>query len=142
MYEFYILKAKNVKMNNQTAIEIIKTNKQKISDLINSFSESIENKNCKDEILKVFHKLSYFSSEIFIGEELLMKKHGIESITEHTKEHNQFVEKIKYFQQQYENKEKGLCVELLDYLKKWHDEHVLKTDETLIEYLTKISEKE
>ena len=122
-------------MNNQTSVEIIKMNKQKISDLINFFSKSIEDKNCKSEILNVFHKLSYFSSEIFICEELLMKKHGIKSVAEHTKEHNEFVEKIKYFQQEYENKKKGFCIELLNYLKHWHEQHILKADETLIEYL-------
>ena len=124
-------------MNNKTAIELIKANKEKVADLINSFSESIKNKKCKEEILNVFHKLSYFSSEIFIGEELLMKKHDITSFAEHIKEHDEFVTKIKYFQQEYENKKKNLCVELLNYLKQWHNQHIIKTDETLIEYLNK-----
>ena len=124
-------------MTNQLAFEAIKENKQKISDLINSFSKSIEKKECKNEILNVFHKLSYYSSEIFIDEELIMKKYEISSISEHIKEHDEFVNKIKYFQKEYENKKQGLCVDLLKYLKQWHEQHILKADETLIDDISK-----
>ena len=124
-------------MTNQSKIEIIKENKQKISDLINSFSETIDNKECKTEILNVFHKLSFYSSEIFISEELIMKEHQISSMPDHIKEHKEFVNKIKYFQQEYENKKEGLCVELLQYLKKWNELHILKSDETLIQNINK-----
>ena len=74
-------------MANQSAVEVIKENKKKIFDLICSFSESIKKKECKAEILNVFHKLSFYSSEIFIGEELIMKKYQYSSISEHINEH-------------------------------------------------------
>jgi len=119
-------------MTNKKAIELIEANKQKVSELISSFSESIKNKECEKVILNVFHKLSYFSSEIFIGEEILMKENKNPLIFEYIKEHSEYVNKIKYFQKEYENKKPNLCVELLEYIKQWHEHHILKTDKIII----------
>ncbi|MBN1252599.1 MAG: hemerythrin family protein [Bacteroidales bacterium] len=123
-------------MTSQLALEAIKANKQKISDLISFFSKSIDENNGEKEILNIFHKLSFYSSEIFISEELIMKKYEISSLSEHILEHKDFVDKMKYFQQEYENKNEGLCVELLNYLKKWHKTHILKLDEDIINSIT------
>jgi len=122
-------------MSDSLTIDAIRKNKKKIEELIQFFDKSIKENSCKEEIVNVFHKISYYIHDFFINEELLMKKHEVPFFTEHVKEHQQFAEKMIYFQQEFENDKPKLCVDLLTYLQLWHKKHILNSDEKIITYM-------
>ncbi len=122
-------------MSNPLTIDSIKENKDKIQELINFFSKIIEENKCKDEIVNVFHKISYYTHDFFISEELLMKKYEIPSLSDHIKEHREFVDKMIVFQKEYEQDEPRVCIDLLVYLKRWYKKHIINSDEKIIAYI-------
>ena len=116
-------------------IDSIRTNKKKIEELIHFFSNSIENNKCKEEIISVFHKISFYTHDFFINEELFMKKYDMPLLSDHVKEHLEFANRMQQFQKDFEQGKAKLCVELLSYLKLWYEKHILNSDEKIISYL-------
>jgi len=125
-------------MSTSLTIESIQNNKKKIEELIQFFSNSIEQKKCKEEIVNIFHKISYYTHDFFINEELFMKKYEMPTFSEHVKEHHEFIEKIVFFQKEFELGKPKLCVDLLSYLKIWYNKHMLNSDEKIIEYMKQV----
>ncbi len=122
-------------MSTTLTVDSIRHNKEKIKELINFFSKTIEENRCAEEIVNVFHKISYYTQDFFINEELLMKKYEIPSFSEHVNEHRVFAEKMIFFQNEFEQGKPELCEDLLSYLKQWYEKHMLYSDEKIIEYI-------
>ena len=122
-------------MSNYLTIDSIRKNKIKIEELIQFFSKTIEENKCKEEIVNVFHKISYYTHDFFISEELFMKKYEMPSFSEHVKEHREFADKMIAFQKEFEQGKPELCVDLLNYLKLWYEKHMLNSDEKIIAYI-------
>jgi len=122
-------------MSNFITIDSIRDNKKKIKELIQFFSKSIEQGKCKDEIVNVFHKISYYTQDFFINEELFMKKYEMPSFSQHVKEHREFADKMIAFQKDFEQGKADLCVDLLSYLELWYEKHILNSDEEIIAYI-------
>lgn len=122
-------------MRNTLTVESIRDNNKKIKELINYFSESIKEDKCKLDIVKIFHKISFYTQEFFINEELYMKKYDIPFISSHIKEHKEFSDKMLVFQKQFEEGKADLCPKLLSFLKYWYEKHVQNADEAIIGYI-------
>ena len=122
-------------MSESLTIDSIRNNKKKIEELIQFFSKSIEEKKCEDEIVNVFHKISFYTHDFFINEELFMKKYEMPSFSEHVKEHKEFADKMIYFQKEFEQGTPSLCTDLLSYLEFWYDKHILNSDEEIVAYI-------
>jgi len=122
-------------MNNPLTIDSIRKNEKKIKELIQFFSKAIEENKCNEEIVNIFHKISYYTQDFFISEELFMKKYEIPNFSEHVIEHSEFANKMIAFQKELEQGKPKLCVDLLDYLKLWYEKHILNSDEKIIAYI-------
>ncbi len=122
-------------MSKPLTIDTIRDNKKKIEELIQFFAKSIEEKKCEDEIVNVFHKISFYTHDFFINEELFMKKYEMPSFSEHIEEHRDFADKMVYFQKEFEQGKPNLCPNLLSYLQLWYDKHILNSDEEIIKYI-------
>lgn len=120
-------------LNISTLVE----NKKKINELIEGFAKLISGEFCKNDVLDLLHKVSFYTESFFINEEIFLKKHKIPSYQEHIDQHKNFVEKMLYFQEKLENNHLNIVDELLTYLKEWHKNHVLKNDTELIEFIEK-----
>jgi hemerythrin len=112
-------------------------NKQKIAELINSFSKTLDQSMCKNDVLDFLHKVSFYTENFFINEELFLKKYEIPSYKEHVEEHKLFVTKMIHFQERLEKEKLDICKELHQYLNNWYNHHVLKNDKEIIEFIEK-----
>ena len=122
-------------MSNSLTIDSIRDNKNKIEKLIQFFSKAIEEEKCEGEIVNIFHKISFYTHDFFINEELFMKKYEMPSFSRHVKEHREFADKMIAFQKEFEEGKPNLCINLLDYLKFWYNKHMLNSDEEIIIYI-------
>ncbi len=122
-------------MSTSLTIDSIRQNKEKVKELIQFFSQAVEQKKCKDEIVNIFHKISFYTQDFFVNEELFMKKYEIPFLLEHVNEHKVFADKMNFFQNEFEQGKPELCVDLLSYLKHWYDKHMLNADEQIVEYI-------
>ena len=121
----------NVTLNTLTE------NKRKIVELIDSFSVTLNKNLSKNEILGFLHKVSYYTENFFIDEEMFLEKYKIPSYEKHVNEHKYYVEKMVYFQKKLETNESINCKELFDYLDDWYKNHMLKNDNEIIEFIEK-----
>jgi hemerythrin len=112
-------------------------NKKKINELIEGFSKAIGKDFCKNDVLDFLHKVSFYTENFFINEEIFLKKYKLPTYQEHVDQHNKFVKKMVYFQEKLEGNNLEICKELLDYLIDWHKFHVLKNDNEIIEFIEK-----
>jgi hemerythrin-like metal-binding protein len=110
-------------------------NKKKIVELIDSFSQILNKSLTKNEILDFLHKVSYYTENFFIDEELFLKKYKISSYEKHVNEHRVYVEKMVYFQKKLESNETIDCRELYEYLNDWYKNHMLKNDNEIIQFI-------
>lgn len=117
---------------------IIKTlteNKEKLVELMENISKLIGQPLSKSEILDILHRVSYYTENFFINEELFLKKYDIPSFKSHSEEHKNFVEKMIWFQKRLENDDLEIGRELFNYLNDWYRYHILKSDNTIIEFI-------
>jgi hemerythrin-like metal-binding protein len=122
-------------------IESLLENQKKIADLIEFFNEAMTKKKCKEEVLELMHRVSYYTEEFFINEELFLKNYQIPSFQLHNNEHRQFIEKMMLFYKRLENNDPDICTDIISYLKEWYEKHILNSDKQIIEFLQKNSEK-
>lgn len=122
-------------MSDTLTIESIRSNNKKIKELIDFFSKSIAEDRCKVDIVNIFHKISFYTEEFFINEELYMKKYNIPFVSSHIKEHREFADKMVFFQNEYEDGATDLCPKLLSFLNYWYKKHVQNSDEAIIEFI-------
>lgn len=85
-----------------------------------------------DQILKEFTQYGILH---FGTEEWFFNKFNYDKMSEHVAIHNQFKEKLQY----WENKcsidgSKTTLIEMADYLKNWLEWHILKTDREYVEF--------
>jgi methyl-accepting chemotaxis protein/hemerythrin len=116
-------------------IETLTENKKKIAELIESFSIKTNQELCKNAIIDFLHKVSFYTENFFINEELFLKRYKMPSYEMHVNEHKQFVEKIMHFQKKLENNELNICAELYEYINDWYKNHILKNDKEIIDFI-------
>jgi len=116
-------------------IENLVENQKKIADLIEFFNDAMNKRKCKDEVLELLHRVSYYTEDFFISEELFLKNYQIPSYQLHNNEHKQFVEKMMQFYKRLEENDPDICNDVMSYLKEWYEKHILNSDKQIIEYM-------
>jgi hemerythrin len=105
--------------------------------LINAFYNRIVEKVGKSAILQAIVDLENYTLIHFNEEERLMKAASYPYLTEHQKEHQQFIETVANFRKRYEGGRLLLSLEVTGFVKQWITDHIMKTDQL---YKSKINE--
>jgi hemerythrin-like metal-binding protein len=119
-------------------IDNIVENQKKIADLIESFKVAMNSRKCKEEVLELLHKVSYYTEDFFINEELFLKQYQAPFFQEHNNEHREFVENMMLFYKRLESNDINICNDVMSYLENWYEKHILDADTHIIEYIKKI----
>lgn len=116
-------------------IDKLVENREKIADLIETFSLALKKKNCTPEVLDLLHRISFYSEDFFIHAELYLKKFNITSYEEHTKKHKEFVNQLMQFQGRLEKGESMLAFDLYDYITNWFSTYLTTTEKEVAKYI-------
>ncbi|NJO87911.1 MAG: hypothetical protein HC831_02330 [Chloroflexia bacterium] len=114
-------------------IDTIKENKEKIANLIETFSKAIQKKNCGAEVLELLHGISFYSEQFFIAAGLLLEKYEILSFEKHEIRHMEFVKDLMQFQERLEKGESMLAFDLYDYVKNWFEDYLQGTENEILD---------
>ncbi len=76
----------------------------------------------------------------FQTEERLMEKNGYPHFVEHKKEHDNLLQKVDVFYDEFSSGKKAFTIELLTFLDDWVTDHILKTDMKYKPFFEKIAE--
>ena len=97
-------------------------------DLINDLYDAFGSQKNKKVIKKVIKELLDYTVYHFGNEEESFKKIGYKESDNHQIQHEKFIEKIETFGKEFEEGDASLSFEILDFLKNWLLNHILKID--------------
>ena len=102
---------------------------------INLLQESVKEEHDNQEISEILGGLVDYAKTHFFVEEELMRAYDYPGATAHKIEHDSFKKKIDMLARHFEQGNVLIEDRLLDFLKGWLIEHILKTDASLANFL-------
>jgi len=110
---------------------------KRIIEMIDELWYAMKQGKGREKVGDILEKLSDYVNTHFVSEERLMKEYDFPEYEEHRKEHEEYAEKVKEFIRRYKNREMGLSIHLLTFLKDWLSNHICITDKKYGPFLNK-----
>lgn len=107
-------------------------------DLFNRLYQAYINKSDSKSIQMVLKELVDYTIWHFDFENRMMEKYNFQNYSEHKVQHDDILEEVKVIYNKLESSEEMSMVNILEFLKKWLVNHILKTDLVLGRYLKQI----
>ncbi len=108
--------------------------------LISLFENLIdEMKQAKGSLIigNILKELTEYTDYHFVEEEKIMEQINFPDIKEHKEEHLYFVNKIKFLNDQFLQKDLDVVIEVADFLFSWLKNHILYSDKKIAFYIKK-----
>jgi hemerythrin-like metal-binding protein len=125
------------KQEYQLDVEFLDERHQKFLDLVNLLVQAINEEKEADELPQLFFKLMNFVENYFLQEEMLFKEYQYHDLEKHQEEHNQFVQKIAFFQDEFSKGNESVGYEMLGFLSWWIKDRIMRYDSNALEFLKK-----
>lgn len=119
---------------DELSVEIGEIDEQhkKLVNMINDLSYAMSKGKGKDVIEAILSGLTDYTVEHFANEENYFKRFGYTGFLKHKREHNDFVDKITQFQNDYKIEKVMLSLEIMKFLKEWLQDHIKGSDKEYI----------
>jgi methyl-accepting chemotaxis protein len=104
-------------------------------DLINELYDAFGSNKNKKIIKRVLEELLDYTVYHFGHEEELFHKHGYKESDNHEEQHEKFIERVKQFKTDFEKGNALLSFDLIEFLKNWLLNHILKIDVRYVPFL-------
>lgn len=108
---------------------------KKLIDLINQLDAAMCKGQGKQVLGKILGDLINYCSSHFATEEKLFNLHGYPDEDEHKAKHQKMTEKVLSLQKEFQLGKITISNDVMDFLKKWLDKHILGTDKKYGPYL-------
>lgn len=120
-------------------VDILDEQHKKLFSTVNRLLDVFENGS--DDYLSVIKELIHYLSVHFHQEHIIMMKANYPGFAAHSKEHENFTEKVDGFLRDYKEGNQDLGLNMVVFMKEWIREHTTKMDMQYAEYLLKNAEK-
>lgn len=100
----------------------------KLVDLINQLHDAMKEGKSKEIIGRIISDLVTYTKFHFFAEEKIMADNNYPGYLRHKKEHEDLTQKVIQFQSDYESGKAVLSLELMQFLKTWLVNHIMKVD--------------
>ena len=124
-----------------TGISEQDTQHKKLIDLINQLNDAMQAGHGNDVMGKVLSELVNYTVFHFGYEEKLMAQHKYEDTPAHKVEHAKFVQTAGDLKKKFDSGSAVISVEIMNFLRDWLTNHIMKTDKKLGQALTKLGVK-
>jgi len=101
---------------------------KKLIELLNTLFDAMKEGKSKEVIGNVLDELVKYTEYHFQAEESKMKEFGYPGLAGQQAEHMKFVEQITAYDRKYKSGDLLLSVDMLQFMKDWLSNHILKTD--------------
>jgi hemerythrin-like metal-binding protein len=125
--------------NNALSTGIAEQDNQhkKLIDLINQLNDAMHSGKGNDIMGKVLTELVNYTVYHFGYEEKLMGQHGYSDTPAHKAEHAKFVQTAGDFKKKFESGSAVVSVEIMNFLRDWLTNHIMRTDKKMGQELGK-----
>ena len=100
----------------------------KLIDLINQLHEAMKEAKGKEVVGGIISELVSYTKHHFSAEEKLMKENSYPEYAKHKTEHDNLTNKVVEFQNSYKSGKAPLSMDLMQFLKDWLVNHIMKVD--------------
>ena len=114
---------------------------KKLIELINQLNDGMQAGKGADILGKVLSELVNYTVFHFGYEEKLMTQHKYEDTPAHQAEHVKFVQTAGDFKKKFDSGSAVISVEIMNFLRDWLTNHIMKTDKKLGQSLVKLGVK-
>lgn len=108
---------------------------KKLIDLINQLNTAMAKGQGKKTSGKILEDLIRYCSSHFKTEEKLFDQYGYPDADEHKAKHKKMTEKVLSLQKQFQQGKITITFDVMDFLQKWLDKHILGTDKKYAPFL-------
>ena len=116
-------------------IESIDEQHKILVEIINNLNEAMRNSETDQIISDIFQRMIGYTEIHFAFEENLFDRYGYEGSTAHKAKHVALIDTIQSLQQKLDEGDARVGIEVMEFLKRWLTDHILKTDRDYAEFL-------
>jgi len=135
VYFCYMVSNYSWKEEYNTGVDFIDEQHQYFLNIIRDLKEYLENGIDKDIASKIFFSLVHYAEHYLIQEEIYFKDYHFPSTNEHKELHAAFIKRVIQFKTDYHREIEHTCQTMMEYLVSWFDNHILRYDKEVIDYL-------
>lgn len=123
--------------NNNLSVNIHEIDQQHLIliDMINNLHEAMKQGKGKEITGEIIDGLSKYTATHFKTEEDYFDIYGYPEAESHKKEHADFVSSVMYFKEGYANGKMSLSIDVMQFLGKWLQNHIIGSDKRYSKYL-------
>ncbi len=114
---------------------------KKLIDLINQLNDAMQAGKGAEVLGKVLSELVNYTVFHFSYEEKLMGQYKYENTPAHKAEHVKFVETVGAFKKKFDSGSAMISVEIMNFLRDWLTNHIMKSDKKLGQTLSTLGVK-
>lgn len=104
-------------------------------DYINLLQKAVENESSVKIIGQVLDGLTEYTNTHFFVEEEMMKAFEYPDMAHHKKAHEGFCNRLATLQENYDTGNAEISSDVMNFLKEWLTEHIMKIDRRLSDFL-------
>ena len=119
----------------ETGVKVIDDDHKELVRMINNLHSGLVSGLGISQMTFILNDLIQYTGVHFKREETLMEKHLYPEFDKHKAEHTDLVGSVIDFQEQLKAGRKFFSIELMQFLKNWLVDHILKTDMKLGSFL-------
>lgn len=119
----------------RVGVTAIDEHREKFFGIINKLKQVITEKDCKINVADIFFSLVHYAEHYLIQEEIYFKESGYSGFSQHQESHNNFINRIIKFKEDYKNGKPEVCEDMYFYLENWLVNHILHYDIQAVKWL-------
>ncbi|AFN75423.1 hemerythrin [Melioribacter roseus P3M-2] len=116
-------------------IKVLDNQHKKLVDTINLLYDAMKQGKSNEVLSKIIFDLIAYTKTHFQSEEDLFEKYSYPNKLQHKKEHDDFVNSVGKFYEDFQNKRAGLSLEIMNFLTNWLTKHIKGSDKAYSKFM-------
>jgi hemerythrin-like metal-binding protein len=127
-----------IEWSNELSVGIDSIDEQhkKLVNMINALNDAMLTGSSNELLGKIFTGLAAYTQKHFSYEENMFAEHGYSDSEEHKRQHNELIAQVIELKERFmENPQGTISADLMQFLKRWLTNHIMRTDKEYSEFL-------
>ena len=117
-------------------IDSIDEQHKKLVNMINALNDAMLTGSSNELLGKIFTGLAAYTQKHFAYEENMFAEYGYADSVKHKRQHSELIAQVVELKQNFiENPQAIITTDLMQFLKRWLTNHIMKTDKEYTEFL-------
>ena len=117
-------------------IESIDEQHKKLVNMINALNDAMLTNSSNELLGTIFTGLAAYTQKHFAYEENMFAEYGYTDSKEHKRQHNELIAQVVELKEKFiGNPEGTISADLMQFLKRWLTNHIMRTDKEYTEFL-------